>query len=74
VRHMLVAACLAAAVSLAHVSESTAGSGKGAANASYSSASRAVSAPVSRGSDQVPANCIREACGRLFCWNMGSRR
>ena len=27
------------------------------------------SAPVSRAS-QTPANCIREACGRLWCWHM----
>jgi hypothetical protein len=44
---------------------------KGSANASYSSTA---SVPVSRAADQVPANCIREACGKLFCWNTGGRR
>ncbi|MBX9847004.1 MAG: hypothetical protein K2Z80_34870 [Xanthobacteraceae bacterium] len=70
-RHLFVAACLAAVFSLVHISGSQAGSVKGAANAWYSSAG---TAPVSRAADQVPANCIREACGRLFCWNTGSRR
>jgi len=71
VRHLSVAACLAAAFSLASISGSQAGSVKGSANQSYSSAA---TAPVSRAADQVPPNCIREACGRLFCWNTGSRR
>jgi hypothetical protein len=71
VRHPSVAACLAAAFSFVAISDGQAGSMKGAAKASYSSAD---SAPVSRAADHVPANCIREACGKLFCWNTGSRR
>jgi hypothetical protein len=71
VRHLSVAACLAAAFSFVSISGSQAGSVKGSANASYSSAGPA---PVSRAVDQVPANCIREACGKLFCWNTGGRR
>ena len=71
-RHLIVAAGLAAVFSFAHICASQAGSVKGSANASYSSA--ASSAPVSRAADSVPANCIREACGKLFCWNTGSRR
>jgi len=71
VRHLSVAACLAAVLSFAFISGSEAGSVKGSANVSYSSAA---SAPVSRAADQVPANCIREACGRLFCWNTGGSR
>jgi hypothetical protein len=71
VRHLSAAACLVAAFSFASISGSPAGPVKGSANASYSSAA---SAPVSRAADQVPANCIREACGKLFCWNTGSRR
>jgi hypothetical protein len=71
VRHLSVAACLAAAVSFASISGSQAGPVKGSANTSYSSAG---SAPVSRAADQVPPNCIREACGKLFCWNTGNRR
>ena len=70
-RHLSVAACLAAAFSVASISGSQAGSVKGSANASYSSAA---TASVSRAADQVPPNCIREACGRLFCWNTGNRR
>jgi hypothetical protein len=71
VRHLSVAVCLAAAFSFVSISGSQAGPVKGSANASYSSTA---SVPVSRAADQVPANCIREACGKLFCWNTGGRR
>ena len=70
-RYLFVAACLGAAATLIHVPASQAGSIKSSAKASYSTAN---SAPVSRASDSLPDNCIREACGRLFCWNTGSRR
>ncbi len=69
-RYLSVAACLAAAFSFVSISGSQAGSMKGSAKA-YSSAGPA---PVSRAADSVPANCIREACGKLFCWNTGGRR
>jgi len=72
VRGVCVAACLAAGFSLIHVPDSLAGSTRQVAHAaSYRSST---SAPVSRAADTVPANCIREACGKLFCWNTrGSR-
>ena len=70
-RQLFVAACLAAGFSITPISASQAGPVKGSAKAAYSSANVT---PVSRASDAVPANCIREACGRLFCWNTGSRR
>jgi len=66
-----VAACLAAAFSLIHIPDGLAGSARQVAPASYQSSR---SAPVSRAADTVPANCIRESCGKLFCWNTGSRR
>ena len=71
-RHLFVVAGLAAALSLVHISGSQAGSVKNSGNASYSSATN--SAPVSRAANSIPDNCIREACGRLFCWNTGNRR
>jgi hypothetical protein len=71
VRNLYAAACLAAVFSLTHIPESLAGSGRQATNASYQSSAPA---PVSRAADATPANCIREACGKLFCWNTGSRR
>jgi hypothetical protein len=65
--------CLLAAASLAAFALSSLGSASAGdripVNASYRVSA---SAPVSRAADQVPANCIREACGRLFCWNTGS--
>jgi hypothetical protein len=71
VRNLYVAACLAAALSLIHIPDSLAGSARRAAPALYQSSA---SAPVSRAADTVPANCIRESCGKLFCWNTrGSR-
>jgi hypothetical protein len=68
VRYIFAAACLAA-FGLSSISSASAGD-RIPVNASY----RVVSsqAPVSRAADQVPANCIREACGRLFCWNTNS--
>lgn len=65
VRHLLSAACLAA-ITISSISSASAGD-RIPVNASYRA-----SAPVSRAADQVPANCIREACGRLFCWNTNS--
>jgi hypothetical protein len=66
VRGVCVAACLAAGFSLIHIPDSLAGSTRQVAPASYQSSA---SAPVSRAADTVPANCIRESCGKLFCWN-----
>jgi hypothetical protein len=67
VRYLLAAACLAG-FSLSSIASASAGD-RIRANASYRASS---SAPVSRAADQIPANCIREACGRLFCWNTNS--
>ena len=69
VRHLFSAACLAA-ITISAISSASAGD-RIPANASYRVSN---SAPVSRAADQVPDNCIREACGRLFCWNQGRSR
>jgi len=67
VRYLFGAACLAA-VGLSSVSNASARD-RTPANVSYRVTS---SAPVSRAVEQIPTNCIREACGRLFCWNTKS--
>jgi len=69
VRHLLSAACLAA-IAISTIPSASA-AGRPPVNSSYPVST---SAPVSRVADQVPGNCIREACGRLFCWNTGGKR
>ena len=66
-RCLFAAACLAA-FTLPPMSSASAGD-RIPAKVSYRVSA---SAPVSRAVDQVPSNCIREACGRLFCWNTNS--
>jgi hypothetical protein len=69
VRNLYLAACLAA-IAISTISSASA-AGRPPVSSSYPVST---SAPVSRAADQVPANCIREACGRLFCWNTGNKR
>jgi hypothetical protein len=58
---------LTVAFILSQTSTGNAGSAERKANASYRSGA---SAPVSRAAGQTPANCVRESCGRLWCWKM----
>lgn len=61
--------CLAAGLSILGMSSSMAASSQGARN--YSSASSSQSSS----SSDVPANCVRQECGKLWCWQMsGSKR
>jgi hypothetical protein len=60
---------MTAVLTLSHISIGLAGWSDQKAQASYRTSA---SAPVSRG--ETPPNCIREACGRLWCWNMGSSK
>jgi hypothetical protein len=39
---------------------------RAAANGSYSSPGN----NMSRAEEPVPANCIRQSCGKLWCWQM----
>ena len=66
-RSLTVAASLAALFVISHTTTSSfAASADRKANASYASnASHAAKA------DDVPANCIRQSCGKLWCWQMG---
>jgi hypothetical protein len=67
VQSVSVAACLAAVVVLSSISDSFAASSSHRAQASSRLAE--ASAPVSRAAE-TPPNCIRESCGRLWCWQM----
>jgi hypothetical protein len=69
-------ACLAAGFSLIHIPAGLAGSARQVAQTSsyQGSYQSSTSAPVSRAADTVPANCIRESCGKLFCWNTRGNR
>ena len=66
-RSLIVAASLAALFAISS-SSGNAASASQRANVSYvsnaSQMSRAQQEPV-------PANCIRQECGKLWCWNMG---
>ena len=65
-RSLFTVACLAALFAISNSSTSIAASASQKANVSYASASNA-----SRSSEPVPANCIRQECGKLWCWQMG---
>jgi hypothetical protein len=61
-----VVACLAALLAVSNSTSSVAASADHRANASYASNA----SQVSRAQESVPANCIRQACGKLWCWQM----
>ena len=74
-RSLFVAVGLTVGLSVSSISSGFAGSAEHyslssdhRAQASYRT--NASPAPVSRASE-TPPNCVREACGRLWCWNMG---
>jgi hypothetical protein len=62
-----MAVALTAVFAFASVSSSFAASSGQKAQASYRSSN--ASSQVLR-AGETPANCIREACGRLWCWHM----
>ena len=70
VRSLIVVACLAAVFAISNSSSSNAASANQKANASYAS-----NASHAQANEPVPANCIRQECGKLWCWQMsGSKR
>ena len=73
VRSLIVAASLAALFAISNSAISHAASASQRANASYAS-SNANASQASRAQEPVPANCIRQECGKLWCWQMGSKR
>jgi hypothetical protein len=66
VRSLIAVASLAALFAISNPCSSNAASVSHKANASYASSH----ASQSRAQDPVPANCIRQECGKLWCWNM----
>ena len=71
-RSLIVVASLAALFAISHSSSSNAASANQRANASYASSN---SSQMSRAAEQpVPPNCIRQECGKLWCWQMGHKK
>jgi hypothetical protein len=64
-------ASLAAAFALSSNTCSHAASANQRANVSYASSN---ASQTSRAQEPVPANCIRQECGKLWCWQMGNKR
>jgi hypothetical protein len=67
VRSLIVVASLAALLSISNSSNGNAASAQQRVNVSYASNA----SQSSRAQEPVPANCIRQECGKLWCWNMG---
>ena len=65
-RSLSVVVCLTAVFVLSQISSGTAASADHKANASYRSAPSSQMSSV----DTVPPNCIRQSCGKLWCWQM----
>jgi hypothetical protein len=66
VRSLIVVASLAALFAISS-SSGNAASASQRGNASYASSN---AAQTSRAEEPVPANCIRQSCGKLWCWQM----
>jgi hypothetical protein len=74
VRSLIVVASLAALFAISNSSSGNAASVSQRANASYASAS-SNNSQMSRAAEQpVPPNCIRQECGKLWCWQMGHKK
>ena len=67
-RSLIAVATLAALFAISNPSSSNAASASHKANASYASSN--VSHMSRAQQEPVPANCIRQECGKLWCWNM----
>jgi hypothetical protein len=64
-------ASLAALFAISNSSNGNAASAGQRANASYASSN---ASQMSRAQEPVPANCIRQECGKLWCWQMGNNK
>ena len=71
-RSLIVAASLAALFAIFNTTSSHAASANQRANVSYAAPNN--SSQTSRAQEPVPANCIRQECGKLWCWQMGNKR
>ena len=74
-RSLIVVASLAALLAISNSTCGNAASANNRSNVSYSSSNSYASSgssQMSRAAEQpVPANCIRQECGKLWCWQMG---
>jgi hypothetical protein len=68
VRTVIVVASLAALFAFSDSTISNAASAGQRVNVSYASSN--ASQMSSRAQEPVPANCIRQECGKLWCWQM----
>jgi hypothetical protein len=74
VRSLIVVASLAALFAISNSTSGNAASSNQRTNVSYSSASSSNSSQISRAAEQpVPPNCVRQECGKLWCWQMGHK-
>jgi hypothetical protein len=72
VRSLIVVASLAALFAISNSTNGNAASTNQRVNVSYSSSNS--SQQMSRAAEQpVPPNCIRQECGKLWCWQMGNK-
>ena len=72
-RSLSVAASLAALCLVSQTSIGNAASANHSASVTYSSGNgpySSANANMSRSQEPVPANCIRQECGKLWCWQM----
>ena len=71
-RTLIVVASLAALFAFSDSTIGNAASAGQRANVSYASSNYASSnaSQMSRAQEPVPANCIRQECGKLWCWQM----
>ena len=77
-RSLIVVASLAALFAISNSTSGNAASANTRSNVSYSSSNSYASSgssQMSRAAEQpVPANCIRQECGKLWCWQMGGSK
>jgi multidrug resistance efflux pump len=72
VPNLSVVASLAALFVISQSTISMAASANQKANASYASSN---SSQMSRAQQEpVPANCVRQECGKLWCWQMNGSK
>jgi hypothetical protein len=72
VRSLIVVASLAAVLAISNSSNANAASAQQRVNVSYASSN---ASQMSRAQQEpVPANCIRQECGKLWCWQMNGNK
>ena len=69
-RSLIVVASLAALFAISNSSNGNAASAHQRVNVSYASNA----SQSSRAQEPVPANCIRQECGKLWCWQMSHKK